>query len=213
MIDLYSVKECIRRFGATPARALRVKCGRTFLHDNDLKYPAWVTKNLLKAFQGSGVASPVSRPQSVTESVEGVSSLSNVPENFTALLKMCMEGWAKIPAVVLANLVKTSRKHLTQPLQTRTTLQNIEVNFCFLIFMHIFCTIIQANSLHIIQFDFLDFFFLNIFFPILSQVYRRRRLSTSRLFKWVDLWAVIKSHRRCLQHRQADASKDKIHIH
>ncbi len=35
------------------------------------------------------------------------------PQNITALEEICMEEWAKIPATVCENLVKTYRKHLT----------------------------------------------------------------------------------------------------
>ena len=35
------------------------------------------------------------------------------PQNITALEEICMEEWAKIPATVFENLVKTYRKRLT----------------------------------------------------------------------------------------------------
>ncbi len=35
------------------------------------------------------------------------------PQNITALEEICMEEWAKIPATVCENLVKTYRKRLT----------------------------------------------------------------------------------------------------
>lgn len=45
--------------------------------------------------------------------------------NIAALEKICMEEWAKIPATVCVNLMKTYMKRLTF-----VTLQRIEIHFC-----------------------------------------------------------------------------------
>ncbi len=43
----------------------------------------------------------------------GCFSAQQQPQNITALEEICMEEWAKIPATVCENLVKTYRKRLT----------------------------------------------------------------------------------------------------
>ena len=97
------------------ARALKMKRGWVFQHDNDPKHTARATKEWLrkKHLNSPGVAEPVSRSQPHRTSLEGVEGLccpATAP-NITALEEICMEEWAKIPATVCENL-KTYRKRL-----------------------------------------------------------------------------------------------------
>jgi len=69
-----------------------------------------------------------------------------------------MEEWAKIPATVCANLMKTYRKRLTSVIATKGYVTKFFVIDQILIFHHN----LQINSLKILQCDFLDFFFLLI---------------------------------------------------
>jgi hypothetical protein len=82
------------------ARALNMKRGWVFQHDNDTKHTARAMKEWLQPHRKSleGVESPCCPQQ---------------PQNITALEEICMEEWAKLPATVCENLVKTYRKHLT----------------------------------------------------------------------------------------------------
>ncbi len=61
------------------------------------------------------------------------------PQNITALEEICMEEWAKIPATVCENLVKTYRKRLTRHCQQRVYNKVLRWNFVIdqiLIFHH-----------------------------------------------------------------------------
>ncbi len=99
------------------ARALKMKRGWVFQHDNDPKHTAWATKEWLRKKHFKVLEWPSQSP--ALNPIENlwrelkVRVAQRQPQNITALEEICMEEWAKIPATVCENLVKTYRKRLT----------------------------------------------------------------------------------------------------
>jgi len=81
-----------------------------FQHANDPKHTARATKEWLhkKHFKVLEWPSPI---ENVWMELK-VCVAQRQPRNIPALEEICMEEWAKIPATVCANLVKTYRKRL-----------------------------------------------------------------------------------------------------
>ncbi|CDQ68030.1 unnamed protein product [Oncorhynchus mykiss] len=97
-------------------RALKMGRGWVFQHD-DPKHTAratkeWLRKKHLKVLEWPS-QSPVLNPIENLWRELKVRVAQQQPQNITALEEICMEEWAKIPATVCENLVKTYRKRLT----------------------------------------------------------------------------------------------------
>ncbi len=93
------------------ARALKMKRGWVFQHNNDPKHTARATKEWLRKKHFKVLEWPSQSPdlENLWRELK-VRVSQRQPQNITALEEICMEEWAKIPATVCENLVKTYRK-------------------------------------------------------------------------------------------------------
>ncbi|KAJ4949091.1 hypothetical protein JOQ06_020609 [Pogonophryne albipinna] len=103
------------------ARALKMKRGWVFEHDNDPKHTARATKEWLRTKHFKVLEWPSQSPD--LNPIENlwrelkVRVAQRQPQNITALEEICMEEWAKIPATVLT--VRSSRDFMGFLLQAR----------------------------------------------------------------------------------------------
>ncbi|KAK6329376.1 hypothetical protein J4Q44_G00013540 [Coregonus suidteri] len=96
-------------------RALKMGRGWVFQHDNDPKHTAratkkWLRKMHLKVLEWPSQSPDLNPIENLWRELK-VRIAQRQPRNLKDL-EVCMEEWAKIPAAVCANLVKTYRKRM-----------------------------------------------------------------------------------------------------